>query len=52
VAASRALLLGQPDEARVRIRAALDQVVREYASGGGIELPVSVKLAAGRRPAS
>jgi hypothetical protein len=49
---SRALLLGQPDEARVRIRAALDQVVREYASGGGIELPVSVKLAAGRRPAS
>jgi SAM-dependent methyltransferase len=47
---SRALLLGQPEEAQVRIRAALDRALREYAGGGGIELPVSVKLAAGRKP--
>jgi ubiquinone/menaquinone biosynthesis C-methylase UbiE len=47
---SRAMLLGQPRKARARIRAALDQLVGEYASGGGLELPVSIKLAAGRKP--
>jgi hypothetical protein len=46
----RALLISQPEEARARIRAALDRVVGEYATDGGIELPVSIKLAAGRRP--
>jgi hypothetical protein len=45
-----ALIMGQPEETRRRIREAFDRLVGEYQSGVGLELPVSVKLAAGRKP--
>jgi SAM-dependent methyltransferase len=45
-----ALIMGQPEETRRRIREAFDRLVGEYQSGEGLELPVSVKLAAGRKP--
>ena len=45
----RALVLAQPKETQTRIRAAFDRLVRSYATNGGLELPVSVKLASGRR---
>lgn len=47
----RALVEGQSEQTRQRIRCAFDRLVREYASDEGIALPVSVKLAAGRAPA-
>lgn len=47
-----ALILGQPDETRQRIRAEFDRVVSPYHDRDGLELPVSVKLAAGRKPFS
>jgi SAM-dependent methyltransferase len=46
----RALLVDQPEQTLVRIRAAFDRLVGEYTAGdGSIELPVSVKVAAGRK---
>jgi SAM-dependent methyltransferase len=42
-----ALILRQPEEIRRRIRAAFDRIVREHHYDGGLELPVSVKLAFG-----
>lgn len=45
-----ALILGQPEEARRRIRDAFDRLVDGYRRGGVLELPVSAKLAAGRKP--
>lgn len=45
------LLLGQSEETRERIRAALERRVAAYATDAGFDLPVSVKLAAGRKPA-
>jgi SAM-dependent methyltransferase len=42
-------VLRQPEEAQRRIRAALATIVREYEVDGGIELPVSIKLASGRK---
>jgi SAM-dependent methyltransferase len=45
----RALVLAQPEHVQARIRAAFDRLVRPYATNGGLELPVSVKLASGRR---
>jgi SAM-dependent methyltransferase len=45
-----AMVRGQPEPVRARIRAAFDRLVDEHASDGGAELPVSVKLAAGRKP--
>jgi ubiquinone/menaquinone biosynthesis C-methylase UbiE len=47
-----ALILRQPEDTRRRIRDAFDRRVREFESGDGLLLPVSVKLAAGRRPGS
>ena len=44
-----ALLVGQPESTRARIRAAIERLVQEYRVEGGIELPVSVKLATGTR---
>jgi len=44
-----ALLLGQTQETRQRIRAALDHLLVDYAVGDGLELPVSIKLASGQR---
>jgi SAM-dependent methyltransferase len=46
----RAMLDGQDEDARRRIRAAFDRLVGEHAGDAGIELPVSVKLASGRKP--
>jgi SAM-dependent methyltransferase len=44
-----ALIERQPDEVRRRIREAFDRRVAEYEGPDGVELPVSVKLAAGRK---
>ena len=47
---TRALLLGQPQPTLARIRAAFDRLVREYTGGdASVEVPVSVKVAAGRK---
>ena len=47
---TRALLLGQPEQTLARIRASFDRLVGEYTAGdGSVELPVSVKVAAGRK---
>ncbi len=43
------LVLGQPEETRERIRAALERRLAAYAMDGRFEVPVSVKLAAGRK---
>jgi SAM-dependent methyltransferase len=45
-----ALILGQPEEMRHRIREAFDRRVGEFQGADGLELPVSVKLASGRKP--
>jgi SAM-dependent methyltransferase len=44
-----ALILGQPDDTRRRIRAAFDRMVTPYRRGDHLELPVSAKLAVGRK---
>lgn len=44
-----ALILRQPEETRQRIRAAFDRLVPEYQRGDQLELPVSIKLAHGRK---
>jgi ubiquinone/menaquinone biosynthesis C-methylase UbiE len=46
-----ALILGQSPGMRARIRDALEERVGEYRRGDRLELPVSVKLAVGRKPA-
>jgi SAM-dependent methyltransferase len=43
------LVLGQPTETRRRIRATFDRLAGEYAVGDSLEVPVSVKVAAGRK---
>ncbi len=45
-----ALILGQPEETRQRIRRAFDRLVEPYRTGNGLDLPVAAKLAAGRKP--
>jgi len=45
-----ALVVGQPEETRQRIRRAFDELVAEYRRGDHLELPVAVKLASGRKP--
>jgi SAM-dependent methyltransferase len=45
-----ALILGQRESTRRRIREAFDRIVAEYHAEGGLNLPVSVKLASGRLP--
>jgi SAM-dependent methyltransferase len=45
----RALILAQSQAVQARIRAAFDRLVRPYGTNGGLELPVSVKLASGRK---
>jgi ubiquinone/menaquinone biosynthesis C-methylase UbiE len=42
-------VLGQPDETRDRIRTAFERHMDDYRHEEGFELPVSVKLAVGRR---
>ena len=46
-----ALIRGQTSDMQRRIRADFDRIVRQHEVGGGLELPVSVKLASGRKPA-
>ena len=43
------LVLWQTEETQERIRAAFDRLLDEYEMDGGIELPVSVKLASGQK---
>ena len=45
-----AMVRGQTEPTQARIRAAFDELVGEHAVDGGVELPVSVKVAAGRKP--
>jgi SAM-dependent methyltransferase len=45
-----ALILRQPDETQRRIREAFDERIEEFRAEDGFELPVSVKLASGRKP--
>jgi SAM-dependent methyltransferase len=45
-----ALVQGQVDETQQRIREAFDRRMDEYRTADGFELPVSVKLASGRKP--
>jgi SAM-dependent methyltransferase len=46
----RGLILGQSDAMQSQIRAAFDEVAQEYGTGSGLEVPVSVRLASGRKP--
>lgn len=45
----RALIEAQSEQTKREIRTAFDRLIAEYDSRDGIELPVSVKLASGRR---
>jgi SAM-dependent methyltransferase len=45
-----ALIRGQTGAMEQQIRAAFDRIVERYRVGAALELPVSVKLASGRRP--
>lgn len=49
---TRALILAQTDEMRTRIRAVFDELVRVYAAADHLDIPVSVKLASGRKPSA
>jgi SAM-dependent methyltransferase len=45
-----ALVLRQTSDTQSQIRAAFDEIVRQYQRGAELELPVSVKLASARKP--
>lgn len=45
-----ALIRNQTPEMQQRIRAAFDRLAREYLAEGGLDIPVSVKVASGRKP--
>ena len=45
-----ALLLAQPNDVQAQARAAFDRQVEDYRRGDHLELPISVKLASGRKP--
>ena len=45
-----ALVMAQPEDTRRRIREAFDRRLEDYRTADGFELPVSVKLASGRKP--
>ena len=47
---TRALVLAQPQDVRAQVRTAFERLVRPYATNRGLEIPVSVKLASGRKP--
>ena len=49
---TQAVVLAQPEDVQARIRAAFDRLVRPYATKDGLEIPVSIKLASGRKPGS
>jgi hypothetical protein len=43
-----ALVFGQLDEVQARIRSVFDRLVRGYEVNGGVEIPISAKVASGR----
>jgi hypothetical protein len=45
-----ALVMAQPEDTRRRIREAFDRGIGRFRTAEGFELPVSVKLASGRKP--
>jgi SAM-dependent methyltransferase len=45
-----ALIMGQASAVQRQIRTAFDRIMRQYEVSDGVELPVSVKLASGRKP--
>ncbi len=45
-----AVVVAQTDDVQREIRAAYDRIVEEYKVGDRLEVPVSVKLASGRKP--
>jgi hypothetical protein len=45
-----AVVEGQPDGVRRRVRAAFDRLVEPYRVPGGLDVPVSVRLSAGTKP--
>ena len=47
-----ALILGQTPDMQQEIRAAFDQIVQKYQTDDRLEIPLSVKLASGRKPAA
>jgi ubiquinone/menaquinone biosynthesis C-methylase UbiE len=47
-----ALILGETAETQRKIHVAFDRIVQDYRVGDRLELPVSVKLASGRKPAA
>jgi SAM-dependent methyltransferase len=44
---ARALVVGQPEATRSRIRDTIDRLSHPYAAGAGLDLPISVKVASG-----
>jgi SAM-dependent methyltransferase len=46
----RPMILGQSEEMQRSIRTHLDALLEEYRTEGGFDVPVSVKLASGRKP--
>ena len=46
------LIVAQTDAVQREIRSAFERIIQEYEVGEGLELPVSVKLASGRKRAS
>jgi hypothetical protein len=48
---ARPLVVDQPAAVQARIRAAFDHLAAVYETGRGLDVPVSVKLASGRKPA-
>ncbi len=45
------MILGQPEALQLQIRERYDELLEEYRTHDGFEVPVSVKLASGQRPA-
>lgn len=45
-----ALITGQPRAVQQRIRTAVERLLAPYATPTGVDLPIAVKVAAGRRP--
>ena len=50
LARASASIHGQPPEVQKNIRQVFDRLAGEYAVPGGFEIPVSVKIASGRKP--
>ena len=44
-----ALLAAQSEDMQRRIRSAFDERIREYATNGEVELPISVKIASSQK---